>query len=201
MNIALFDFDGTITNADMFTQFLNFSATKRRSPFAKLALSPFYLLYKLGVIPAPTMRPIASYVAFWGREASDVAALGEQYAQHVVPRFLRQEALEQLDWHKQNGDQIVIVSASLDVYLKPWCAQHGFALVCSELNVHQGKFTGRYRDGDCSSEDKPRLIRTQFDLSQFDKIYAYGDTREDHAMLNLADEAYLNWLPYAKNSG
>lgn len=193
LNIALFDFDGTITNADMYTKFLHFSGTKRRAILAKIVLPPFFILYKAGVIPAPKMRAIASFVAFSGRKIDEVVATGEKYAADVVPNFLREVALNKLNWHKNNGDKIVIVSASLDVYLKPWCAQNGFDLVCSELEVIRGKFSGRYVNGDCSCANKPKLIRSKFELEQYGQIYAYGDTKEDLAMLSLADEAYLNW--------
>jgi phosphatidylglycerophosphatase C len=193
LNIALFDFDGTITNADMYTKFLHFSGTKRRALLAKIVLPPFFILYKAGVIPAPKMRAIASFVAFSGRKIDEVVATGEKYAADVVPNFLREVALNKLNWHKNNGDKIVIVSASLDVYLKPWCAQNGFDLVCSELEVNRGKFSGRYVNGDCSCANKPKLIRSKFELGQYGQIYAYGDTKEDLAMLSLADEAYLNW--------
>lgn len=193
LNIALFDFDGTITNADMYTKFLHFSGTKRRALLAKIVLPPFFTLYKAGVIPAPKMRTIASFVAFSGRKIDDVVTSGEKYAADVVPSFLREVALNKLNWHKNNGDKIVIVSASLDIYLKPWCAQNGFDLVCSELEVNRGKFSGRYVNGDCSCSNKPKLIRSKFELGQYGQIYAYGDTKEDLAMLSLADEAYLNW--------
>ena len=53
-NLALFDFDGTLTDADMFTIFLKFSATKKRAWLIKLTLLPLYGFYKLGLFPAPT---------------------------------------------------------------------------------------------------------------------------------------------------
>jgi len=196
LNIALFDFDGTITNTDMYTKFLHFSGTKRRALLAKIILPPFFMLYKVGIIPAPKMRAIASFVAFSGRNINEVSAAGERYAENVIPNFLREVALNKLNWHKNNGDKIVIVSGSLDVYLKPWCAQNKFDLVCSELEIYHGKFTGRYVNGDCSCNNKPKLIRSKFELEQYGQIYAYGDTKEDLAMLGLAGEAYLNWEQY-----
>jgi len=199
LNIALFDFDGTITNADMYTKFLHFSATNRRSLLGKVVVPPFFMLYKIGVIPAPTMRTIASFVAFSGRKIDKVIDAGEKYTEDVIPNFLREVALNKLQWHKNNGDQIVIVSASLDVYLKTWCIQNSFALICSELEVVRGKLSGRYVNGDCSCANKPKLIRSKFELEHYDRIYAYGDTKEDLAMLSLADEAYLNWEPHPKN--
>lgn len=200
MNIALFDFDGTITNADMYTKFLRFSGTKRRALLAKIVLPPFFMLYKAGVIRAPKMRTIASFVAFSSRKVDEVVAAVEKYAEDILPNYIREVALSKLNWHKSNGDQIVIVSASLDVYLKPWCTQNGFALVCSELEVDRGKFSGRYVNGDCSCANKPKLIRSKFELGQYEQIYAYGDTEEDLAMLSLADEAYLNWGQHPVNA-
>ena len=36
-------------------------------------------------------------------------------------------------------------------------------------------------------------VKQRLDLSDFDTIYAYGDTEEDLAMLAIADEKYMNW--------
>lgn len=44
MNLALFDFDGTITNKDMYTSFLKFSVTKIRFVFVAVL---FYSYTKL----------------------------------------------------------------------------------------------------------------------------------------------------------
>lgn len=200
LNIALFDFDGTITNADMYTKFLHFSGTRRRALLAKIFLPPFFILYKAGIISASKMRIIASFLAFRGREIGAVIAAGEKYAITVIPEFLRAEAVSKLNWHKNNGDKIVIVSASLDVYLKPWCIQNGFELICTELEVKNEKFTGLYEKGDCSCANKLKFIRSTFELGQFARIYAYGDTKEDLAMLSLANEAYLNWQQHPVNA-
>ncbi|GAK86143.1 phosphoserine phosphatase [Vibrio ponticus] len=60
------------------------------------------------------------------------------------------------------------------------------------------RYTGGYLDGDCSFDNKVRLLKKrltaeQLCLTQFDKIYAYGDTYEDIPMLELADEKFFNW--------
>ena len=88
---------------------------------------------------------------------------------------------------------MVIVSASLDVYLDPWCEAIGVERICTELDVRNGRLTGRYRQGDCSGQAKVRRIREQYDLSQYSVIYAYGDTSEDREMLELAHRRYCRW--------
>jgi len=132
-------------------------------------------------------------VGFQGERADAVRALGRRYATEVLPRVLRQRALDRIDWHQRQGDAVVIVSASLDVYLDPWCEAIGVQRICTELEERNGRLTGRYRHGDCSGRTKVRRIREQHELSRYSVIYAYGDTSEDREMLELAHRKYYRW--------
>ncbi len=49
MNLALFDFDGTITSADTFTPFVRLAAGRSRVLAGSAILSPLLLGYALGV--------------------------------------------------------------------------------------------------------------------------------------------------------
>ncbi|HGZ6459916.1 TPA: HAD-IB family phosphatase, partial [Vibrio parahaemolyticus] len=149
-SLALFDFDGTITREDMFSLFLHYSAYGLRKRVGKLAIMPFYALYKLGVLPARVMRPLSSFIAFSGKETQHIEAIGATFAHEVIPLYLRPEAMERLAWHQHRGDTIVVVSASLNAYLKPWCEANGYHLLCSELISEQPKLSGFYQQGDCS---------------------------------------------------
>lgn len=192
-SLALFDFDGTITHQDMFSLFLHYSASGVRKSISKLIIMPFYLLYKLGILPAHFMRPITSFIAFSGRETQKIKAIGTQFANDIIPCFLRPQAIEQLNWHQRKGDTIVVVSASLNAYLEPWCEKNGYQLLCSQLVSDTPTISGVYLQGDCSLERKVSRIKSAFDLSDYASVYAYGDTHEDIPMLKLADHAKLNW--------
>ncbi len=193
MNLALFDFDGTLTNEDMFSLFLNHSASGTRKWVGRVVIAPFYLLYKINLLPSHLMRPIASWIAFKGRREATLQVIGAQFAREVIPRYLRPEAMTKLAWHQQRGDRIILVSASLDLYLRHWCDAQGIELLCSEMAVSRGLYTGKYQQGDCSKKQKVQRVKQHCRLSDYSKIYAYGDTEEDRPMLNLADEAYMNW--------
>ncbi|YCO01218.1 HAD family hydrolase [Vibrio sp. VNB-15] len=198
-SLALFDFDGTITDEDMFSAFLHYSVFGLRKWVGNVVILPFYALYKAGVIPAKRMRPIASFIAFAGRKTQEVEALGAQFAKEVITKHIRPEAQAKLEWHQARGDTIVVVSASLNAYLKPWCQTHGYQLLCSELLSGSERLGGFYQSGDCSLERKVHRVQSTFDLSQYQAIYAYGDTHEDIPMLKLADHAMLNWQPWSHN--
>jgi len=192
-NLALFDFDGTITSKDTFTPFIFHAVEPMRLALGTVVLSPLIAAYELGLLSASLMRRSIVRFGFRGRRRADVQAAGLQYSRAQLARVVRTKALERIRWHQTQGDVVVVVSASLDLYLADWCQELGVQLICTELEERKGLLTGRYRDGDCSGQEKARRIRERFDLKRFDTIYAYGDTTEDEAMLALANRPYYRW--------
>ncbi|KZN50127.1 HAD-IB family hydrolase [Pseudoalteromonas luteoviolacea] len=186
MILALFDFDGTITTEDCYTKFLFFSTPKARLYLGYFILLPVILLYKLDVLPANKTRSVLSKVAFWRRSESDVMSKAHDYVEHVLPSLMRQNMLEKIQWHQSQGHTVFVISASLHPYLSLWCKQHGINLICSELECVDGKYTGNYTQGDCSGIRKVDLLKKQINISNYQHIYAYGDTEEDSAMLSIA---------------
>jgi len=197
VNIALFDFDGTITNEDAFTKFIFYATPKYRLITGMILLSPVILLHKVGLFPAAKIRPLIAKFAFWNRCEKQVFELGEKFALEYLPSVLRQTAMEQIHWHKTRGDKIVVVSASLNPYLYFWCKKHHVELICSELESKNTVLTGNYVHGDCGGNNKVTFIKHRIDLSQFDSVFAYGDTKEDLPMLALAQTKYYQWREVA----
>ena len=193
MNLALFDFDGTITTTDTFTSFMRFAVRPARALAGGVLLAPIVVGYRLNRLSARRARPIVARVGFWGERAESVRMLGRKYASEVLPGVVRERALERIKWHRRQGDRVVVVSASLDVYLGPWCEAHGVDRVCTQLEEHRGRLTGRYCAGDCSGQAKVQRILERYDISQYSVVYAYGDTIEDREMLELAHRKYYRW--------
>jgi HAD superfamily hydrolase (TIGR01490 family) len=189
-NLALFDFDGTITTEDTFTAFLFYASSKQRIVIGLCILWPVIALYKIGWLPASKTRPILSKVTYWHRKQSDVIASARHFNREYLNKVTRPEMVDKIHWHQRQGDEVIVVSASLDPYLRTWCDQHGVKLICSQLEVRGSRYTGRYVQGDCSEERKVKFLKSSLDITQFGKIYAYGDTPEDLPMLELADVKY-----------
>ncbi len=191
MDLALFDFDGTLTRTDSFVPFLRFSSSRLRWIAGSAVLLPVSLGYRLGVLRASPVRAIASIVAFFGRQELALRGLGTDFATTVLGTEIHPEMLEKLRWHQARGDHVVVVSASLDLYLHPWCVAHSVDLLCTRLSVVRGKFTGLFHGGDCSGEGKVERIRAAYDLAAYERIWAYGDTVDDFPMLRLADHKFF----------
>lgn len=197
MDLALFDFDNTITHQDMFTAFIKQTVSKRRLAVFAVVLLPLLLAYKCRVISASFTRRVVIYCGFRGAKVLDMQAAGKRFSEEMIPAAVRFKALQKINWHKERGDRVVVVSASLDLYLKYWCKAHGVDLICSELTENGQVFTGKYRLQDCCGEEKVRRVRAAFKLEKYHAVYAYGDSEEDRAMLLLADHAFLNWQPFS----
>ncbi len=185
MNLALFDFDGTITKRDSFTPFIRITA-KRKVLLALLFL-PVIFCYYLKILKPSSVRSLITYLSFRGYKFDELDEKGRIYAENKIPLYIREFAAERIAWHKQQGDKIVLVSASIDVYLRHWCAAQKIDLICSTLEVKNNIVTGKYINGDCHSKRKSDRIKEKYNLNKYERIYAYGDTFEDRRMLELAD--------------
>jgi HAD superfamily hydrolase (TIGR01490 family) len=190
VDLALFDFDHTITTHDTYSGFLRRVATPQQVAQARWTVGPWLLGYRAGLVSAKAIRARVTALTFAGRDAAEIAAHGAPYARDVLPGLLRPEMMQQIEWHHAQGHTVALVSASLDLYLQPWCEQHGLQLICNRLeHASDGRLTGRYAGHDCGPH-KAALIRARYDLSSFQRIHAYGDSREDRPMLALAHERW-----------
>ncbi len=193
MNIALFDFDGTITNNDNYTRFLKYSGSKTRKTLIFVPILPIYLLYKFKIISSTKARSIISFFAYKGRNETNLGDIGLLYSRNEIPKFIRKNAIDRINWHKSNHDLIVVVSASLNIYLNHWCNQNGLDIICTILESKNGILTGRYQNGDCTGQEKARRVIEKYDLKKYQTIYVYGDTTEDRKMFDLGNAKYYRW--------
>jgi phosphatidylglycerophosphatase C len=191
MDIAFFDFDGTITDRDAFSLFI-----KRHLPWHKMLVAvvvlPFLILfYKQGWLTGEALRRFAVLQAFKHQPVHAFDTDAKFFALQVIPPLVRPWSAQQLAWHQQQGNRIVVVSAGLNLYLQHWCATNGYLLIASDLEVSLGSYTGRFESNQsCAGEQKALRILQQFNLQDYEQVYAYGDTPEDFAMLDLADVQY-----------
>lgn len=189
MDLALIDFDHTVTHRDTYAGFLRSIATPQQLAAAKWQVAPWVLGYRCGLVTAAALRVRVTRFAFTGRDPDEIAAAGLHYAAQALPGLLRPQMMERIAWHRQRGDTLVMVSGSLDAYLRPWCDQHGLELICNRLEIIDGRLSGRYQGGD-RGEHKAADINARYSLSDYGHIHAYGDSLEDRPMLALAHERW-----------
>lgn len=186
MIIAFFDFDGTITRGDSFALFLKFILGKK---FYIKVLANIHILagYKLGLIDNNRAKEHFLKACLGGMSESFLKKKCDEFVDTLL-NFCKKSALEKINWHINNGHEVVMVSASFEEYLRPLCNRLGISLLATTMEVKDSIITGNFAKTNCYGIQKEIRIKEKYDLSKYEKIYAYGDTRGDREMLALASE-------------
>ncbi len=193
MNIAFFDFDGTLIKEDSFILFIKYISSKKKYYIGWLLIVYYYLVSKLGFVSNQEFKEKVISYFMKGREVSEINTYSINFAENVIPTKLTDQAIKQLRNHENAGDKIVIVSASLDLWLQYWCKTRDFDLVCSIAEVKDERVTGKLVGRNCIGVEKVSRIKKAYKLEEYSKIYVYGDSRNDLPMLSLGTDAYYNW--------
>jgi HAD superfamily hydrolase (TIGR01490 family) len=189
-NLALFDFDGTLCTKDSFTGFIFYALKKRHIVKQGIKILPWIQAYYLNIYPADSMRIKLFKTMFSDLPAHEIQQFALEYSK-VLIEHLNPELHQQLLRHQKNKDHIVIVSASIDLYLKEIAEHLNVDLICTNTEIKNDHFTGMYSTLDCSSEQKRLRVLEKYDLDEYESVYAYGNSKEDLAMFSLANFTYM----------
>ena len=190
MKIAFFDFDGTITTQDSLPDFIKFAIGKPKYYLGWCLLSPILLAYVLKLLPNHSAKEKMISYFFKGWPEKNFQTVADEYAALQIDKIVRPKALEKLRWHQEQGHKVVIVSASMKSWLKKWCDTQNVELISTQLEIKQGKLTGKFATKNCHGKEKVNRIKEQYSLQDYSYIYAYGDSSGDKDMLKLANEAF-----------
>ena len=190
--VAAFDFDGTITIRDSFFPFL-----ARCFRFSLLLAASKSLFRSLG----PTNETFRDRfkrnllaILFSGKPHAGLHQLAEEYSLKVH-EWIRPKALAQIEDHRSKGHRLVLVSASLELYLSPIAYRLGFDdLLCTKLETDGGYFTGRLAGSNCRGPEKIRQLLELLGPRKHYFLIAYGDSSGDDDMLAAAD--VKNFKPF-----
>lgn len=190
MNLVLFDFDGTLTSKDSLPGFIQYAVGKPAYYFGLSLMSPILLAYFSGLIPNDIAKQKLMARYFKGWSFDRFRQVARDYSHSEIDKIIRQQAIEKLNWHQQKGDRVIVVSASMEDWLKPWCDNKGVELLATRLVTENGLLTGKFATPNCHGEEKVNRIKALLNLSDYDRIFAYGDSSGDTEMLAIANEGY-----------
>ena len=129
--LALFDFDGTITTDDSLIKFIRFVVGDTKFALGMVVLSPMLTAYKLKFIPNYKAKQYMLSYFFKGMSEEKFIQVANEYSLKHIDTILRPKAMEKIAWHKEQGHKIVIVSASIECWLKPWCNKNALDLIAT----------------------------------------------------------------------
>ena len=188
MTLAIFDFDGTITKGDSLVRFILYTHGSLRTAIGFLVLSPVLFLYVLKILPNWKTKEIVLAYCYKGWDLELFNRLAAEFAKSDLNKIVKPAALEKIKWHINEGHRVVVVSASIENYLESWCWANRVELLGTRLQIEDGQLTGKIEGKNCHGPEKVRRIQEKYNLKDFDFVYAYGDSRGDLALKEIAQE-------------
>lgn len=187
--IAAFDFDKTISTRDNVVPFVRAVVGRARLIRALLAISPRLVRAALDDERRDAAKVAIVRRTLTGCDAGRVSAVAADFADEVVARHLRPDVVERVAWHRNQGHELVIVSASFTTYLDPIAARLGFAAVLgTELAVgDDGLLTGELVRPNVRGAEKVRRLDEWLGAGPA-FVWAYGDSSGDRDLLARANQ-------------
>lgn len=198
MSIAFFDFDGTITRRDTLFEIIRYQKGAIALYTGMLLLSPILVLFRLKLLSSHSTKQFVLRWFFRGTPAAQFRTLCEAFCRHRLPALLRPQALAAIQDHLAKGHLVAVVTASAQDWVAPWCATMGISCIATQLEVKDQQLTGNILGLNCNGDEKVCRIRAQYQLEQYENIYAYGDSNGDSAMLAIAGTAV--YKPFRTNA-
>lgn len=188
-----FDFDGTLTKEDTMFLFLKFyNSNKYFIEFAKHI--PLFLFLKLGLLDAEKVKKSFISGILKGEKKQKIEELAQKFFKENFPNIFRENALDFIDKIDHSKTKSLIVTASLDIWTKPFAEKFGMKLIATEAKFENGVFTGHFNTKNNNGIEKVNRIKKEIEGKKFDKIIAFGDTSGDKPMLSLAHESHYRFF-------
>lgn len=196
-NLALFDFDGTISTKNSFKEFLIFVHNKPLFYFKIIKLLPYFLTFKLRISNPKTIKVKLITEFLKGITEEEYKRLCiEFFNSKNFKNIIKYKAIESLVYHKQQNNKIIIVSASIEGWLKHFCEEWNIELISTKIEIKENIITGNILGLNCFGENKVKLIEEKCNLKEYKNIYVYGDSIGDKEMLKLASKGLSFYKPF-----
>lgn len=188
MALALFDLDDTLLDGDSATLWFHYMVAHGIAPAAMLAeeeqmMARYYAgELEMADYMAFTLQPLA------GMSVDRVDTYCQRFAETIaVPRLFR-EGIHQLAWHRAQGDELVLISASGAHIVRPIATFFGIPadhVLAIELEQRDGCYTGQtsgilsFREGKVTRLRSWLAAQGRHEQAQ----YGYSDSINDLPML------------------
>ena len=191
-DLILFDFDGTLTKTDSLFLFLKEAARPFGFyPVFGLCFPVLFYFMKFKKDPQRS-KEFLLRVFLRGRNKQKIQAIAESVFEKNKRSIYRDGAEAAVRSYIAEGNTVAIVTASAYLWVQPFANDLGVdQLIATKMDIREKGFTGKFIGKNCNGKEKVRRVREVYNLSDFDKVIAYGDTAGDKKMLEMADESHF----------
>ncbi len=194
-NIVIFDLDFTITRKDTYLGFLVFFLRRNPSRLARCWFLPMaVLMYKLKLRDNSWLKEAFLTAIAAGTPCDRLNLIVNDFVDMTMSKGLYMDAARRINKHLDDGDYLVLASASFDFYVKKIAQRLNFdTTICTFAEWDENKkLTGKIAGKNCYGQNKRLAIDTHLALlnSKAD-ITVYSDHYSDLPIFDLADKAVV----------
>lgn len=190
--IAIFDFDGTLIKRDsmvlFFLRYFNFSWKNILNLF-QLALETIKFFLK--IYSQKQYKEKFLNLVINSSKIKDPEKIADGFSEYLL-RLVFKDAKKEISKLKENGFELVLLSASPDFYLEKIKDSLGFSkLICTKTNMKNGKIT--ICGEDCYGENKIKMLLDEYKKEDinWEESYCFADNKSDRHLLGLFGNAYI----------
>lgn len=187
--IVVSDMMGTLTTGSPFlglVDWVKHNQSKLQANLTMASVLPSYFLAKNGIIDwqlwgQKLMVNSLDYVKNIDEEK--MKHVSEWVVEHNLWKKRRQDVVDKLIQHRENGAQVYIASSVVEPFIEPFARRIGAQISGTPVEIKDGKLkmVGEL----VASEKKIEQILSRLGVKRVD--FAYGDTSLDVPMLEHAD--------------
>jgi putative phosphoserine phosphatase/1-acylglycerol-3-phosphate O-acyltransferase len=185
--IAFFDMDGTLINGNSGKSLVR-TGYKKGMISTKNFIHALYLslLFRFHLRkPGRIMDGMAGWLE--GLSEDTVKKLSEEVFLSSLSPAIRPEIYAEIRVHKERNARVVILSSAVQFVCLPLAKHLAMDdVICSELEIRKGVFTGRFAGNLCYGEEKVNRLKVyceQMNCSP-EKAYYYADSISDFQALD-----------------
>lgn len=194
--IAVFDLDGTITRRDTFVPYLRGWLRRHPARRRRLATAAAVIRYLATGRDRGRLKSDLLRACMGGAERAEVDAWSDEFVAGLDALSMCPGALAAIASHRAAGDRLVLLSASVDLYVPKIGRRLGFdETICTGVAWRDGQLEGGLTTANRRGDEKRRCVdalRQRFPGARF---AAYGNSRSDLAHLSAVE------LPALVNGG
>lgn len=190
--VAVFDLDGTVTRHDTFVPYLRgwlqrHPARRRRLAFAAAVIRYLATGRDRGRLKSDLLR-----ACMGGAGKAEVDAWSDAFVAGLDAGSLCPGALTAIARHRADGDRLVLLSASVDLYVPRIGRRLGFdETICTGVAWRDGQLDGGLTTANRRGDEKRLCIDALRQRFPGAKFAAYGNSRSDLPHLVTVDRPVL----------
>ncbi|KTD06864.1 HAD-IB family hydrolase [Legionella jamestowniensis] len=187
--VAIFDFDGTITQKNTTVPFLKF-LWGYYFAWKFMTKLPSAIAYQLQLIDIDQLNSAIAKTFLKNLSRDFLYTTGELFSNRILPGLVKPSAFSRLQWHKEQGHYCILATSAYNIYVDYWARQTGFDDIAStriEFN-ESNQATGHLEGKSCNGPEKLRRVLEL--IPEAKTSYAYGDSTGDKELLEFATYPY-----------